>query len=70
MGEVVQFERGCYRCENLVRVGKNTYMCNERVHMDDSPVLPIEDGKKSFVDWNVCGGEFYKRATNRYSKMS
>lgn len=58
MGELLTFERGCNHCENLVRVGKNTYVCNARAHMDDTDVVPIRDGKHT-DDWNICNGEDY-----------
>ena len=70
MGEILQFEVGCRHCVHLVQVNKNSFMCSERVHMDDTPVMPIVDGEKSFIDWNVCHGEYYQRASKRYSKMS
>jgi hypothetical protein len=69
MGELMIFEKGCHHCANLVRSGKNTYMCMERVHMDDSSVIPILDGKHT-DDWNICNGESYKYMSNKYSKMS
>lgn len=55
---IVQFERGCRRCGNLMRVGRNTYICSVRVNMDDSAVIPIQDGEHT-ADWNVCEGEDY-----------
>lgn len=55
---VIQFERGCRRCEHLVQTGKNTYKCDKKVHMDDSEVVPIKDGEHT-KDWNVCRGESY-----------
>lgn len=69
MGEILEFCRGCSRCANLVRVGKNTYCCQERVHMDDSAVMPIVDGKHT-EDWNACEGEDYKRIARNQSKTS
>lgn len=69
MGEVLAFEKGCHRCANLVRSGQNTYMCLERVHMDDSSVMPVVDGKHT-EDWNICRGDDYKYLSNKYSKMS
>lgn len=69
MGEVLEFNVGCRHCENLIRVGKNTYTCAERVHMDDSAVMPIVNGKHT-EDWNVCGGEDYKRISMSHSKTS
>lgn len=61
MGEIVAFERGCRGCENLVQIGKCTYKCARRVHMDDSEVIPVRDGKHT-KDWNICDGEYYKKA--------
>ena len=61
MGELVIFERGCRRCEYLTQIGKNTYKCAKRVHMDDSDVVPIRDGEHT-EDWNICDGECYVRA--------
>ena len=55
---IIQFEIGCRRCGNLVRTGKNTYTCNARVHMDDSTIIPIENGEHT-SDWNACEGEEY-----------
>lgn len=69
MGEILNFDVGCRRCSNLVQVDKNTYTCIARLHIDDSPVNPIVDGKHT-EDWCVCEGEDYKRMSNNYSKMS
>ena len=69
MGEVIKFDVGCRCCANLMRVGKNTYCCQERAHMDDSSVLPIVDGKHT-DDWNACNGEDYKRLSTSHSKTS
>lgn len=66
MGELLAFEKGCYRCEHLSRIGKNTYVCTERVHMDDTDVIPIRDGKHT-SDWNICNGENYARSFNTHS---
>lgn len=55
---VIQFEIGCRRCSNLMQTGKNTYTCSARVHMDNSPVVPIENGEHT-KDWGVCKGERY-----------
>ena len=55
---VIQFERGCRRCANLVRMGRNTYMCNARANMDDSSIFPIKDGEVTEY-WNICEGEDY-----------
>ena len=55
---VIQFERGCRRCEHLVQVDRRTWMCNKKVHMDDSAVIPIKDGEHT-KDWNVCRGNDY-----------
>lgn len=57
---LIQFEVGCRKCVNLVKLEKGTYMCSERVHMDESPVIPIMNGRKT-SDWNVCDGEDYNR---------
>lgn len=65
MGEILQFERGCRRCENLAQIGKGTYVCLKRVHMDDSDVIPIKDGQKT-SDWFVCDGESYVRTMNKH----
>lgn len=69
MGEVLEFCVGCRHCANLARVGKNTYCCQERVHMDDTPVMPIVDGKHT-EDWNACEGEDYKRIARSQSRTS
>ena len=60
MGEIVKFERGCFRCSHLVQIGKNTYMCESQVHLDDTTIVPILNGKKNEEDWNACDGEDYK----------
>lgn len=65
MGEIVKFELGCKRCENLSQIGKGTYVCLKRVHMDDSDVIPIRDGKKT-DDWYICDGQNYVRTMNKY----
>ena len=64
MGEVVRFEVGCRRCEHLVQIGKNTYLCKQKVHMDDSSVIPIRDGKQT-SDWNICKGDSYTRVLKK-----
>ena len=66
MGEIIKFERGCKHCENLAQIGAKTYVCLARVHMDDSDVIPIKDGKKT-DDWNVCDGKNYVRTLNTHS---
>ena len=66
MGEILEFNIGCRHCANLVRVGKNTYSCSERLHMDDTPVMPIVDGKHT-DDWDICSGEDYKRISRNRS---
>lgn len=65
MGEIVKFEKGCKRCENLSQIGKGTYVCLKRVHMDDSDVIPIKDNKKT-DDWYICDGESYIRTMNKH----
>lgn len=69
MGEILEFNIGCRRCENLVQIGKNTFMCKERCHMDDSDIIPIEDGKIT-DDWYACNGDDYKRLSSIKSKTS
>lgn len=65
MGEVIRFELGCKRCEHLSQIGKNTYVCMKRAHMDDSDVVPIRDGVKT-SDWYICEGENYVRTMNKH----
>lgn len=65
MGEIVKFELGCKRCENLAQIGKGTYVCLKRVHMDDSDVIPIRDGKRT-NDWYICNGENFVRTVNTH----
>ncbi len=60
---LIPFEIGCRCCSHLERVGKNTYICAERIHMDDSPVIPIKDGLKT-DDWNICNGEYYNKSNS------
>lgn len=67
MGELLTFNVGCRRCECLVQIGKDTYMCAARCHMDDSDVVPIRDGKRT-EDWNICNGENYVRTFNSRSE--
>lgn len=55
---IIQFEIGCRRCEHLSKVGRNTYICTKKVHMDNSEVVPIRDGEHT-SDWNVCKGKNY-----------
>ena len=69
MGDILEFNVGCRRCKNLVKIGKNTYMCSERSHMDDSDVIPIRDGKTT-DDWYICSGSDYKRVSSIKSKTS
>lgn len=66
MGEIVKFEIGCRHCEHLTQIGKRTFCCNTRIHMDDSPVIPIKDNMKT-LDWDICDGKYYERK-NRWIK--
>lgn len=68
MGELVKFERGCSKCENLEKVGKGTYRCSTRLHLDDTDILPIEDGKRT-KDWGICNGKYYKREHTERRKL-
>ena len=61
MDNIVQFEIGCRKCEHLIQIGKRTYLCEQKVHMDDSEVIPVRDGKHT-SDWYVCAGDSYCRA--------
>ena len=61
MGETIPFEVGCRRCEYLTKIGKRTFLCDQRVHLDNTDVVPIRDGVHT-EDWYVCEGEDYKRA--------
>ena len=65
MGEIVKFEIGCKKCENLSQIGKSTYVCMKRVHMDDSDVIPIKNGKRT-DDWYICEGQNYVRTLNSH----
>lgn len=65
---IVQFERGCRRCEHLVHVAKDTWMCESRLHMDDSTVFPIVEGKKNEEDWDACKGEDYKIVVDKSAR--
>lgn len=56
---IAVFEIGCHKCANLMRVGKKDFICTDRVHMDDTPVIPIKDGVKT-DDWNICDGKHRK----------
>lgn len=64
MDNVICFDIGCRRCRYLAQIGKGTYCCNKRVHMDDSPVIPIKDSVKT-SDWGICAGEYYVRDDRR-----
>lgn len=59
-GSLITFEIGCRRCIYLKKIGKNTYGCTERVHLDDAPVIPVLKGHKT-EDWNICNGDDYNR---------
>lgn len=61
MGEIIKFDVGCRFCEHLVQTGKGTYCCAERVHLDDTEIMPIVNNKKT-RDWGACKGEDYVRA--------
>lgn len=69
MGNLLSFEVGCRKCANLLQIGKNTYICAERAHMDDTDVVPIRDGEKT-SDWNICNGESYIRLASSKSTTS
>lgn len=60
MSQIIAFEIGCRHCACLEKIGKDSYECCSRVHMDDSPVIPIFEGKKT-TDWNICEGIDYTR---------
>ncbi len=68
MGQIIKFEIGCRGCAYLERTGKHTYTCSTRVHMDDTPVVPIRDGKKT-TDWDICSGKHYLKAIRRKRYM-
>lgn len=65
MNNIIQFDIGCLRCIHLTKIAKSTYICDERVHMDGSDVIPIRDGKRT-EDWNTCNHEDYIR----YNKIN
>ena len=69
MGQIVKFEKGCRRCEHLVQLDKNTWICEERVHIDDSSIMPILNGKHT-ADWNACEGEDYKMIVRKLRTRS
>ena len=69
MGEIIKFEIGCRRCEHLIQIGKNTWMCNENLHKDDTDVIPIKDNERT-SDWGICKGKDYVRALNVNHKSS
>lgn len=69
MGELLTFEIGCRHCANLLQIGKNTYICSERAHMDDTDVIPIRDGQRT-DDWNICNGDSYIRLVRSKSTTS
>ena len=66
MGEIVRFEIGCRGCSHLIQIGKKTFLCEQKVHMDDSEVIPIRDGKRT-DDWNICNGDSYTRVLKHSS---
>ncbi len=63
--KVVTFAVGCRRCAHLDRIGKNTYVCAKRVHMDDTAIIPIKDGVKT-SDWGICAGKSYQKVQHNY----
>lgn len=48
----------CRGCRNLTEVDEGTYICSERVHNNDSPIVPVVRGERT-SDWGICGGEYY-----------
>ena len=65
MADIIQFEIGCRNCIHLVQTGHKTYTCDDRIHLDDSSVIPIEKGIHT-DDWGICEGESYE-SMNKYS---
>lgn len=68
--EIVDFQErcgGCFRCINLMRIDKGTFVCTERTYTDGSSIYPIVDGKHS-EDWGACNGEGYERVTKQRHK--
>ena len=69
MGEIIQFERGCRGCVNLIQLEKGTFYCTECDWEDGDKVFPVRNGRKT-SDWNACEGEsysgrIYKQVSNR-----
>ncbi len=60
MATILPFETGCASCIYLDKVEKQTYWCGAIVQMDDSPIVPIQDGAKT-IDWYICSGQYYVR---------
>ena len=60
MDRIIPFEIGCRKCGNLCKIGKSTYLCSAKVHMDDSEVIPVRDGQHT-TDWYICNGDSYCR---------
>ena len=58
MCKIVTFEVGCRGCRGFIKTDKNSYVCSKRAHMDDSPIIPLKDGKKT-ADWYICKGRYY-----------
>lgn len=65
MGEIVKFDVGCRLCEHLVQTGKNTFTCSARSYMDDSDIVPIENGHKT-KDWGACCGQDYLHIKSKH----
>ncbi len=61
MSKTIVFEIGCRGCDGLVKIAKTSYVCNKRMHLDDTPVIPFKDGQKT-RDWYICKGKYYTKS--------
>lgn len=65
--KVIDMEHNCIGCKHLLEVDdEGTCICNSRVHMNDTPIVPMVQGEYT-SDWGFCGGEFYERQFDRAS---
>ena len=67
--DVVEFDFGCAGCVHMIEVDEGTYICAERVHMNDTPIVPIVQNERT-SDWGCCGGIDYERQYRKAGNQS
>ena len=67
--DILEFSPGCKDCIHLVQVDEGTYICAERVHVNDTPIVPVVQDERT-GDWGCCGGIDYERQYRKASNQN